>query len=403
MSNSNGKITKPVDVRGDVAMVLSNGIISVAASDVAALCSHANINPASKRKPIRYPSYEDLLPADFKGTSEDNNNGIYYGVRLGTKGNVNFKDLHSETLTYYRPRPGTDWCRITDFDGYDHKAKFNPEGRMGAYTYDSAISMPVNIDYYDTNTTGISIEDLLPDSDATRLKDYYPCVLLSEGSGTIASVWARALSTKEDSYATSKLHNGSAYISQWYIPLKNTDNNGKGSSGSAKTIAELLATKYFTVTIFFVRGITAAAFGSDLSKWTDLGGTAGALQKGLVCPNAAGMKLEIKAIAGAAGVEVVSVSVFKKKTFVGLAWVNPTVGRTYRVTLRVTRQSDGTVCVNTYKDFTVASNWADTMPSMTVPDQVSDFAAGSYTFSWTTVRTDTSQQTASGSGSFTVS
>ncbi|MCM1295854.1 MAG: hypothetical protein NC311_09960 [Muribaculaceae bacterium] len=400
MITSDGIVSSPsIDFIADVSTVLG-----AANGDCVYLCSneHGQINPASRRKPIRHPDHRELSDSDFRGSTEDKANGIYFGVRLTTVGNRSFTDLHSAAVEYFPPRPGVDWCRITDFNGYHHLAKFNPEGSMDPFTYDSAVSMPVSIYFSESNKTGVSIDEIIPDTDATRLRDYYPCVLLSEGSGAYASAWARALSTAEDSYSPARLHNGSAYISRWYIPLKNLDSNPRGDSGSAKTIAELLATRLFTVTLFFVRGITAAAFGSDLSKWTDVGGDRLTLAQGIVCPRAAGMKLEIRPAAGPSGVEVIGVSLIGKATLVALAWVNPTPGRTYRVELSVISYRDGSTPVNASADITAPPDWESRMPSMSVPQQVADFLPGTYGFSWTTTRTDTAQRTASGSGAVTV-
>ena len=121
--NSNGKITAPVSLHADVYPVL--GLTKTGTYyDTGWVCSnsHGKINKWSKRKPIRYAQPGELTDAQFKGTYADNNQGIYYGMKVASEAG-RLGQLHTASWEYLPPRPGTDWCRLTDFVGYDHNAK----------------------------------------------------------------------------------------------------------------------------------------------------------------------------------------------------------------------------------------------------------------------------------------
>lgn len=109
MSYSDGKIIAPVGVH-DVQSALGT-----AANDVATLCAHNSINPMAKYKPVRYNKIGELTETERISTR--------YGfgsqaVPTFTGGDSN----PSITWVYYHVRVGTDWARLTDFDGYYPRA-----------------------------------------------------------------------------------------------------------------------------------------------------------------------------------------------------------------------------------------------------------------------------------------
>ena len=115
MSHQSGLITAPIDVLGDVSPVLG-----VNSGDVGYLCSneHGRINKWAKYKPVRFNKVGELAESEFK--SSNNNFGLVIPAASKTD---DWRDLYkNSSWGYEAPRPGTDWCRITDFNGYKHDA-----------------------------------------------------------------------------------------------------------------------------------------------------------------------------------------------------------------------------------------------------------------------------------------
>lgn len=398
MSVSNNKISAPVDVIGDVSNVLiaANG-------DVAYLCSNGSgtINPASKCKPIRYPTPAELTDYNdatdqFMGTTEDNNNGIYYGVKIAAPTN-NWIGLHDIALTYYPPRPGTDWCRITDFNRYNHNAQFSPSGQVYERSFvgqdiDVAISSNNNADC-------VNIADIVKNSiekyTTLDLGDWYPCVLLSPTNKS--AYFVRALWRKggTGANAVSKFKVDGSYWTQWLIPV---DNSSVGTAGYPESL--LKSTGSILVTIFFAKNITAATIGLDLTKWNKIDTTAGLQmkQQAFACPNATGVTVQ-KIALFEAGVGVVSVYGSGKTITAFASWQNPTAGRTYVVTVSV-RFPDGTSQEMSKSYAATSSTDTSLAPASMSLTLLSNLAAGTYTYSWTTKWG--SNTVNSGSGSFSV-
>lgn len=104
MANSAGIITAPVSLAADVYSVLGLDKTS-SGYDLAYACSnsHGKINQWSLKKPVCYDS--PVLDVDASG----------FEVEPATS--------DSKTQFYFRynpPTPGTDWCRLGDFNGYNH-------------------------------------------------------------------------------------------------------------------------------------------------------------------------------------------------------------------------------------------------------------------------------------------
>lgn len=103
-----GIITAPVSIY-DVKKT-----IGISSNDVATLCSSTNINPMARYKPVRY---------NTPGIAADS---VFVGERFGlSKSLPSFKTNNSNpsvTWSYNHIVPGTNWSRLTDFNGYDHYA-----------------------------------------------------------------------------------------------------------------------------------------------------------------------------------------------------------------------------------------------------------------------------------------
>lgn len=122
MANSNGKITSPIGLKEvyDVLGVAKSGTYY----DVGYICgnAHGKINPYAKYKPVKWssPSVDIKSGTNYRG--EDGlcgfNIPVYSSLNeliTGMNGGQNF--------TYNPPVPGKDWCRLTDFNGYNHNVQ----------------------------------------------------------------------------------------------------------------------------------------------------------------------------------------------------------------------------------------------------------------------------------------
>ena len=115
MSYANNLVKAPVN-QYDVQRALG-----VASGEWGVLCTHANINPMAKFKPVRLNQKEDLTLAQFTSVRF----GFSSVTPMFTGGVAN----PSCTWVYEKPRglanndhPTNEHYRITDFDGYLHRA-----------------------------------------------------------------------------------------------------------------------------------------------------------------------------------------------------------------------------------------------------------------------------------------
>ena len=120
MGNSNGKITAPVSLHADVYPVL--GLTKTGTFyDIghANGNTHGQTNPWSKYKPTRYNSPDG---GNNWWRADDGLCG-FSGMSLYDQMNIVQAYQQNLAWRYNAPRPGTDWCRLADFNGYDHAAK----------------------------------------------------------------------------------------------------------------------------------------------------------------------------------------------------------------------------------------------------------------------------------------
>lgn len=100
------------------------------------------INKWSRHKPVRYPQAAPLSENypqqsggvttyvdQWEGSETDKNQGIRYGLKATIPHGTNIVAIHDTSFDYVAyPHPGTDFCRLSDFDGYDHNAEPNLTG-----------------------------------------------------------------------------------------------------------------------------------------------------------------------------------------------------------------------------------------------------------------------------------
>lgn len=85
-----------------------------ASDDMATLCAAPSVNPMAKYKPVRYDKEGDLTDTERASTRY----GFGTQIPTFTGGDTD----PDNTWEYQRVRPGTDWARITDFNGYYSRA-----------------------------------------------------------------------------------------------------------------------------------------------------------------------------------------------------------------------------------------------------------------------------------------
>lgn len=236
MAISNNKIVAPVVITDPYNMLgvyPKTGVWDVA--DIVGLerptaqGGHpGKINKWSRHKPVRYPQaapLSDNYPQQaggvttyidqWEGADTDKNTGIRYGLKATIPHGTNLVAIHDTTFEYVAyPHPGTDFCRLSDFDGYDHAAKPNLLGSQITEISADYAYLDVQVDYYDStiNPTGVPIDAWLALGSDKSIGDYYPAILVTTESG---GSYARLLTNSEAGQITTLRHGG-----KWYSMFK---------------------------------------------------------------------------------------------------------------------------------------------------------------------------------------
>lgn len=275
MAYANGQISAPVDA-SDPYYVMGVGQYN-GTFDVGHICgnTHGKINKWSKRKPIVYDTIEELTTAQFKGMSGDNAIGIIYGLKaMSVVGDIG--QMHSADYTYYPPST-TDWKRLTDFIGYDHKAvpTLNMLLVPDIIFYNDRPSVRCAIDYDDSgsNTTGIDIEDFLPSGDVKTIADYYPCILVDNYAVALYNI---AKSSTQNKVFTPLKHEG--------IWQQNF-----GCDFDTSPLNQISTARQ--VTFFLIRSISSVNW--PLETWQPTGVVSGT-ERGIAIPNGINLNLPVK-------------------------------------------------------------------------------------------------------------
>lgn len=161
MGHSNGHITAPVGIE-DLRQTLGTS-----SADIGKICDEANINPASRRKPIRHPNKGEVSDAEMKEAN--------YGLRFNT---AFAPDLLELGYTYVRTT-GNDVRRYTDFRDYHHDSQLPMRG------YGDIVLRPIGGSSHVFWFMGRmpSIYDLQL-GDFPALENFYPCLVLFFPSGS---------------------------------------------------------------------------------------------------------------------------------------------------------------------------------------------------------------------------
>ena len=168
--HNNGKITKPINVRADIAYVLRES-----SGDVGTLCKSNQINKSSVKKPYR---------SSLVTTTEAARQAANYGWDILSKAaganTLNFfldirnnKGADYSFWNYLKPRglQNNEWFRVLDFDGYNH----NEQPYRSPVTFNrlEASELSISGGYQDVEIGANATRDYLSYSNAFVLTEAY--------------------------------------------------------------------------------------------------------------------------------------------------------------------------------------------------------------------------------------
>ena len=189
MSNSAGRISAPISLHADVYPVL--GVAKTGTYyDIGWVCSnaHGRTNKWSRNKPVRVNTQQALTDAQMKS--------VNFGLQMPSYYPQDFKGaINNATYTYLPPRPGTDWCRITDFNNYSHIA-VSPLRDCVDVAFDTTFTedtyaVTLNLDHQGHDSYNIGLDEFPGISSM-----YLACILeYNNGRGQIENLWKTASQT----------------------------------------------------------------------------------------------------------------------------------------------------------------------------------------------------------------
>lgn len=324
-----GKVTLGTEYDYDDAVKEIAGLLGVAprpdgTHKLADICQAPSVNMWSAHKPIEYPKNTALTDMEFRGTTAQNRENIYYGIKVDADVSSNLtsasvSEIHDATFEYVaKPTGVIDVApnRIRDFDGYNH---YTYSALMASWP-DGTSKPTLLADWDDGADTGGSLQGIYvgynPQSDGVDFSamlldpsvsiDYvlqraYPCILVTDKSGRS---WFTALYNSAEGGYVPLLYNGQ-YITHgdWrvmfskgqYNPNVNIGNNT--SPWNADTLG-LKASIFLFRSASDTEPLLTSAGGNFGDYWISLSsaGTNGTY-KPAVIPGALGATLELKRIA----------------------------------------------------------------------------------------------------------
>lgn len=213
----------------------------------------STINKWAKYKPINQPGiYRRLTDNEFKGSYNEQSNGIYYGLRISGTPITSVTDtwplMHNATYEYL---PVSAPYRILDFSsintvpsgwshklGYDKNAQPNPSGVLNSHVgIITGLLDNISAGYYDTNLTGVDLAEILHDSTwdkESALALTYPCILVSDmgAHGTIVKSYFTIAHASEDGKPHPLYYRDAYFRGPWAV---NINKNVYGGSGKPWT------------------------------------------------------------------------------------------------------------------------------------------------------------------------
>lgn len=179
MSYSNGKITAPISA-SDPYMVMGVGQYN-GVYDVAYICgnTHGKIKKYAKYKPVKVNTQIDI--------TDTQRNGVRWGLTIPLRQMADI--IKSSPWVYNPPVPGTNWCRLTDFIGYNHNAiapiKVNMPTELKTngsnlenYLFTPTVGINTNAGTAWDSATCLSVQNVFD-----GYMNYYPTVILYYAAG----------------------------------------------------------------------------------------------------------------------------------------------------------------------------------------------------------------------------
>lgn len=372
MANNNGIITEPgiglePDIYGTLGVGRQNGLF-----DTGYICcnSHGKINKRSKVKPVRYDVRGEITEAQMRNT--DPANGIYWGLKMTDS----FKELtrvHDCDFTYYPPR-AIDPQRMTDFNGYDHRAVFMPNAVPPAtvdISYSGECKISATIYSWDDNGTGVSLRDLL----SFDYDNMYPCILVSDLERT--ENYATALINKAAGVPTVMKYNN-----VWATNLETRSFVGRANFFHEE------ATRL--VSLFFATKLQGT--GMDLTQWEEVTGKQPGIDF-LGCPEAVALQVPFVNFEEADFVDfsIVSANINPTGNQLFVLWRSEgeiSSGYPYRYEVQVYRAPVGspgqrTMVASGRQSFTYAgASSGDVYDIVTLSASITASSAYVYTYEW---------------------
>lgn len=232
MANSNGLITAPIGLGGDIYPVL--GLASNGTYDVFTACgnTHGKINKMAKYKPYKFGGPGELTDGERIGNN--------YGMEPKAV------DFSMDAWGQWKPPvAGEDWGRMTDFEGYYHQAGIHV---LGVKMSSEADGKPVLWNPNATSTNRVSYYTasvrFAPALHQLLLSDFrYNNIDLanmrltlwiggSPSAGSFSTKWAAQSAEKLGEWVQAHPNGG-----VWSVSMRTTDLR----SGSAGSKGDLLA------------------------------------------------------------------------------------------------------------------------------------------------------------------
>lgn len=372
MANNNGIISAPgiglePDIYGTLGVGRQNGLF-----DTGYICCniHGKINKRSKVKPVRYDVRGEITEAQMRNT--DPANGIYWGLKM-TDSVKELVRVHDCDFTYYPPRT-TDPQRMTDFNGYDHRAVFMPNAVPPStvdISYSGECKIAATIYSWDDNGTGVSLRDLL----SFDYDNMYPCILVSNLERT--ENYATALINKAAGVPTVMKYNN-----VWATNLETRSFVGRADFFHEE------ATRL--VSLFFATKLQGT--GMDLTQWEEVTGKQPGIDF-LGCPEAVALEVPFVNYEEADFVDfsIVSANINPTGNQLFVLWRSSgeiTSGHYYTYSVQVYRAAKGqpreTLPIATAtKGFTyTGANSGDIYDIMTLSASITASTAYDYTYEW---------------------
>lgn len=372
MANNNGIISAPgiglePDIYGTLGVGRQNGLF-----DTGYICCniHGKINKRSKVKPVRYDVRGEITEAQMRNT--DPANGIYWGLKM-TDSVKELVRVHDCDFTYYPPR-ATDPQRMTDFNGYDHRAVFMPNAVPPStvdISYSGACKIAATIYSWDGNGTGVSLRDLL----SFDYDNMYPCILVSNLECT--ENYATALINKAAGVPTVMKYNN-----VWATNLETRSFVGRADFFHEE------ATRL--VSLFFATKLQGT--GMDLTQWEEVTGKQPGIDF-LGCPEAVALEVPFVNYEEADFVDfsIVSANINPTGNQLFVLWRSSgeiTSGHYYTYSVQIYRAAKGqpreTLPIATAtKGFTyTGTNSGDVSDIMTLSASITASTAYDYTYEW---------------------